>query len=283
MKYIYLTAHGGFNDILCVTEKAINVCKKNKRTLLLDTINNLSYKINFSDYFDIKNVPIICDMNEIKKIVFNKNLKIFPNILNNKMEDIVYKKVPITYKAGGFQYNNTSVNLGLPDKEQKEDIIVYVACGNGKNGFNFLNNHVFFKKHIVDYCNNNLSKINKPYICLYIRNTDRKCDYKKLYDTHKELIHAYKNIYIATDDKNVISFFKEMPLNVYNFTTFPDGDYKALHYSNIDKEIKIKDLISDLYIITMAEKLVSNSEGGFNKLVSSCNNNASSIKKKFNI
>jgi hypothetical protein len=281
MKYIYLTAHGGFNDILCITEKAINVCKKNKRTLLLDTINNHSYKINFSDYFNVVNVPIICDMEEIKKIVFNKELTIFPNILNNKMENIVYKKVPITYKAGGFQYNNSNIDLILPNNEQKEDIIVHVACGNDLNGFNFLNNHIFFKKDIINYCNNNLSKINKPYICLYIRNTDRKCDYKKLYDTNKDLINKYKNVYIATDDKNVISFFKEIPLNVYNFTTFPSDNYKALHYSNIDKDIKIKDLISDLYIITMADKLLSNSEGGFNKLVSSCNNNASTIKKKF--
>lgn len=281
MKYIYLTAHGGFNDILCVIEQTITVCQKNKRTLLLDTINNHSYRINFSDYFDVINVPIICDMNEIKKIVFNKNITIFPNILNNKMEDIVYNKVPISYKAGGFQYNHTNINLILPSNEQKEDVIVYVACGNNKNGFNFLNNHIFFKKDIINYCNNNLNKINKPYICLYIRNTDRKCDYKKLYDTHKELIHAYKNIYIATDDKNVVTFFKELSLNVYNFTTFPSDNYKALHYSNIDKDIKIKDLISDLYIITMADKLLSNSEGGFHKLVTSCNNNSSSIKKKF--
>ena len=31
----------------------------------------------------------------------------------------------------------------------------------------------------------------------------------------------------------------------------------------------------------MADKLLSNSEGGFHKLVTSCNNNSSSIKKKF--
>ena len=281
MKYIYLTAHGGFNDILCVIEHVINVCKKNNRTLLLDTINNLTYKINFSDYFNVSNVPIICDMNVIKKIVLNKNVTIFPNILNNKMEDIVYNKVPILYKRGGFQFNNTNINLILPSNEQKEDIIVHVACGNGHNSFNFFNNHIFFKTDIINYCNNNLSKINKPYICLYIRNTDIKCNYKNLYNTHKELIHTYKNLYIASDDKNVISFFKELSLNVYNFTTFPSDNYKALHYSNIDKDIKIKDLISDLYIIAMADKLVSNSAGGFNKLVTSCNKNASTIKNKF--
>jgi hypothetical protein len=281
MKYIYLTAHGGFNDILCVIEHVINVCKKNNRTLLLDTINNLTYKINFSDYFNLVNVPIIYDMNEIKKIVFNKNLSIFPNILNNKMEDIVYNKVPISYKRGGFQYDNTNINLVLPSNEQKEDIIVHVACGNGHNSFNFFNNHIFFKTDIINYCNNNLNKINKPYICLYIRNTDIKCNYKNLYNTHKELIHTFKNVYIASDDKNVISFFKKLPLNIYNFTTFPSDNYKGLHYSNIDKDIKIKDLISDLYIISMADKLVSNSKGGFNKLVSSCNKNASSIKNKF--
>lgn len=284
MKYIYLTVHGGFNDILCVIEKTIKVCIKNNRTLLLDTINNYSYKINFSDYFNvlnIPNVPIIYDMNEIKKIVFNKNLTIFPNILYNKMEDIVHNKVPITYKTGGFQYNNTNINLILPSNEQKEDIIVYVDCGNGHNSFNFFNKHIYFKHNIIDYCNNNLSKINKPYICLYIRNTDRKCDYKNLYNNNKELINSYQNIYIATDDKNILSFFKEMSLNIFNFTTFPSGNYKTLHYSNIDKDIKIKDLISDLYIITNADKLLSNSEGGFNKLVISCNKNAFDIKNKF--
>jgi len=137
------------------------------------------------------------------------------------------------------------------------------------------------KNDILNYCIKNLNNIKKPYICLYIRNTDRKCDYKNLYNTHKELINSYQNIYIATDDKNILSFFKEKSLNIYNFTTFPSENYKALHYSNIDKDTKIKDLISDLYIITNADKLLSNSEGGFNKLVNSCNENASSIKNKF--
>ncbi len=48
--YVYLIPKGGFNDILCVINKALLYCQKYNRTLLIDTINS-HYKINFSDYF----------------------------------------------------------------------------------------------------------------------------------------------------------------------------------------------------------------------------------------
>ena len=47
------------------------------------------------------------------------------------------------------------------------------------------------------------------------------------------------------------------------------------------KHIKIKDLISDLYIMAMSDMLLSNSKGGFINFARECFNNKDFIKNKF--
>ena len=71
----------------------------------------------------------------------------------------------------------------------------------------------FYKKY---------SNIKKPYICIQIRNSDRDCNYKKLYEENKDIIKKY-NIVIATDDKLSLEFLKNKGLNILNFTTFPNN------------------------------------------------------------
>jgi hypothetical protein len=122
---------------------------------------------------------------------------------------------------------------------------------------------LYFKQNIIDHVKEQYSKLPSPYLCIQVRNTDRKCDYVSLYEINKELIHSYNSIYIATDDKDSLDFFRSKGLPIYNFTDFPSIPYENLHFSSIDPDIKIKNLICDIYIISMAEKLLTNSIGGF--------------------
>ena len=70
-KYVLFIPQGGLNDCFCRIYKIISYCYKNNRILLLDMTNS-AYKINFSDYFNIKNIncKIIYDTDEIKKLYY---------------------------------------------------------------------------------------------------------------------------------------------------------------------------------------------------------------------
>ena len=118
-----------------------------------------------------------------------------------------------------------------------------------------------------------MKKTNNNYLCIHVRNTDRKCNYKELYKNNKKEIHSYKQIYICTDDKHVVTFFKSKKLRVFCFTTFPKGDYRSLHKTTeISNKIKLYDLFVDLYMATNSHKILSNSKGGFINLLHMCHN-----------
>ena len=122
-------------------------------------------------------------------------------------------------------------------------------------------------------------------MAIQVRNTDYKCDYEKLYEDNKTLIHSYNSIYLATDDKNSILFFLSKGLNVFNFTTFKNGssNFVNLHYydKSIDPHVKFVDLISDIYLCTMCDKLLSNSRGGFIRLIRDCHSDKNYMKEIF--
>lgn len=98
--YLYAQPHGGFNDMLVQIQVCINYCHQFSRILLLDTYNSNVYKeFNFSDYFKIKSqVKIIYDHDEILKIITdNPSFKIYPNCLQDKIQDIVLGNIIFNY------------------------------------------------------------------------------------------------------------------------------------------------------------------------------------------
>jgi hypothetical protein len=170
----------------------------------------------------------------------------------------------------------------LPTHEISEDVVVYYQCG-GQNGFNQFCSLILLDT-IKTHCKQQYTLLSKPYLGIQIRNTDYKCDYIALYEANKVLIHSYQTIYIATDCKEAYDFFKTSCVNsdVFNFTTFPDEMIYNLHYSNIDGDTKIKNLFCDIYMITMCDKFLTNSIGGFVNLLNQCHNN-DNVKAMFEL
>lgn len=112
--------------------------------------------------------------------------------------------------------------------------------------------------------------IPKPYLCIQVRGCDKKAKWESYYKLHKIYIHSFKYIYLCTDDINVLEFYKNEGLPIYNFTTYPNTSYGALHMSDISGNIKMLDLISDLYIASKAHAFLSNSRGGYIHLMREC-------------
>lgn len=288
--YFYFQPRGGFNDIFSQLILCIQYCVHFKKILLFDTKNS-EYRINFSDYFTFNDnvnahLKIIVDFNEIKKIVYeNPEFTIYPNCLQGHMKDIIDGKLKMKVKKLD-EKNSTFVDLcdnklTIPNYCVSEDILVYINWG-GANGFTLFS-QLQIKPDIITYCKKLYEKIPKPYVAIQIRNTDYQCDYQKLYLEYKDLIHSYKAVYIATDDKKSIDFFKSKKLRVFNFCHFPPSDnYLNLHYSEeVDPDVKMKDLLADILIVSMADKLLSKSIGLFIYFLYNAFTNKNVIKNMF--
>jgi len=307
-KYIYLeTNDGGFNDILCVINCIKIYCKNNGKILLLNTLNSC-YKINFSDFCHIDCEYVITDLDKIRNILTSNDLSIYPNILNiNDIKNILDNNFVYSLRNNEgfcFQYNDQYIPLKLPNFYTNENITIVITdlgslLGNDNfKHFDVRNNYGFelfktlkFKPYLIEHVKNCYSKIEKPYNTLQIRNTDINCNYEDLYNANKDYIHKYNNIYIATDDKSCLDFFRTKGLNVINFTTFPDTYENVsygisqcnLHYSKINSKTKIMDLITDIVLLSMSEQIFSNSIGGFISLVRKCHQSSSEIKNQFQL
>ena len=272
--YVYLESRNGFNDILSAIKYVLNYCKETNRTLLLNTIKSC-YSINFDDYFYFKDINIITDIDNIKNIISDKNLTIYPNIFEDRNID----NWKFIRDMNIFLEEKTKTIMKLPEEHINENIIVIVILKGGSGISVF--NHLYFNKNIIDHVNTQYAKLPKPYLCIQIRNTDRKCDYITLYESNKDKIHSYETIYIATDDKESIEWFKSKGLTMYNFIEYPSKSCKNLHFSDVSPDRKIKDLICDIYIISMADELLSNSKGGLIRLCNHIRKNPKLLADKF--
>lgn len=275
--YIYLsTSVGGFNDILCTIYNLLIHCVKYKRILLLNGINSI-YKTNYADYFKLNNDIIISDTNKIIEICKSTD-SIYPHCFKDKMMSVLNDEIKTTYKGKKIkQYDNNL--LCPPDRNREETIIVCYINYGGAFGYKIFR-QIEFMPDVKSLCKARYDLIAKPYLCIQIRNTDHKCDYVNLYNKNKDMIHSYSNIFIATDDKHVLGFFKDQGLTIKNFTTFPETNMQ-LHYSDVNPRDKMLDLLCDIYLISMSEKLLSSSQGSFIRLVTDCYNRKDAIKAQF--
>jgi hypothetical protein len=273
--YVYLSPQGGFNDMLSNIQNTIDYCIKTKRTLLIDTTKSC-YRMNFFDYFYFKNLPINIetDVNVIRKIISDESLTIYPKTITNRNLD-TWKFI---WTRSGI-YTLFGTQAALPYGECNDDLIIHSKCGGGRGIVLFRN--LFFRQTIIDHVKHEFAKLVPKYVVIQIRNTDIKCDYVSLYKANKDLISGYDAVYIATDDPGSLEFFRAEGLNVLNFTEFPDNPTFNLHYSKVSCDTKIKNLICDMYIISMADKLVSNSYGGFINLLRDIREDVSIITNKF--
>jgi len=246
-------------------------------------MTNTRYAINFSDYFDIKDsgCDIIYNSNKIKDIFENNKLTVHPNNLDFKLIDLVNtekERVCFSYTPGKPYFSYKNIPLELPSNVN-EDVILHSRCGGG-NGFLLFSKCIFLKGNVKNTCKQKMAVLQDRYLCIQIRNTDLKCDYIKLYNTNKEYIHSFNEIYICTDDKVVVEFYKSKKLNIHCFTTFPIIPSRNLHASDVPPSIKIQDLMVDIFMATNTTELLSTSKGGFIDLLRKCNQDKKSILQK---
>ena len=262
-KYLLCMPQGGLNDQLSVIKKCYIYSRLHNRTLLINTTKSC-YGVNLSDYIKFINtndVEIICDLNIIKNIISCHDFSVYPHIDKNILGSMIVYDSGHGYK---IQHSDISINSNL-ETIYKEDILIY--CNYGSDNTRSILKMIQFNDNVKNEYNNRLHKIPKPYLAIHVRNTDYKCDYKKLYYDNEKRIQNEKNIYVATDDINALNFFKSKR-KIYNFTTLRNkGTYKNLHYDpSILSNTRFIDTLCDLFILGSSHDILTISKGGYIRL-----------------
>jgi hypothetical protein len=280
--YVYFEPQGGLNDILSIIHYVLEYCIKHNRILLVNGEKS-EYKVNFSDYFHFPQSTVICDIQQIKQkcieSIENPDFTIYPPVFKNKWMDILENKIHFQYGVHGYLYHD--IVLDLPMEDRIEDVIIYCNCGMYMSDGYPLFRTLQIQPHVKKICKERYALLQKPYLCIQIRNTDYKCDYESLYNNYKEKFDSGKDLYLATDDRKCIDYFRSMGLSIHNFTTYPEGEYYNLHNSKMDPHIKFIDLFTDIYIIAMSSEIISCSNGLFIRLVRSCHANQDEFYQQF--
>jgi hypothetical protein len=270
MLYLYFEPSGGLNDILCTIIKLKEYCEKFNRILLVNFIKS-EYKVDADNYFDLDDPIIIFNKTQIFQIVNNPDNTIYPKEFQQHRNEILNNETFKCIKINRDFYLN-NILLHLPNNDICENIIIFRGNDGGSAGYKLFQ-QLKIKSNVIDMCKYRYNLLKKPYVSIQVRNTDYKCDYQTHFEENKECINSFNDIHIATDDIGCIDFYKNQNIMFKNFTTFPNNKYPNLHYSKLDPHIKFIDLLCDIYLISMADKIISNSKGGFINLCRSLHKN----------
>jgi len=278
-RYYYFQPRGGFNDSLCTISDAINYCSQYNRVLLLDTFN-ATYKVNWNEFIDFNNQLVVMDKIKIMAIC-SQPQTVAPAFFQDKLPQIVSGdiKFQLTPEEHNYQYANQVLRRFEGDRP--ETLLIFSIHGGG-DGYTLFK-QVAITNVVKQHCIAKWSILPKPYIVVQVRHTDYKCDFQSVYDANKALLHSVPCVYVATDNEDVVKWFHSQGLKVANFTTFNENrKYESLHVNpTVDPHTKMLDLFADIFIITMAQTLFSNSRGGFIDLVRKCHNNQAHTALQF--
>jgi len=264
-KYVFCTPIiRGFNDMLCTINNCYNYCKKYNRTLLIDTSNSI-YKFNFSEYFSLfsNDITITYNTEDVYKILNIEHYSYYP-----PNTDPIQKYCSKTNNSLQFDYT----------KDYNEDILVFSDSNSRHSPPKELLSFLKLNKSLTNIIKERYSLMDKSYLSIHIRNTDWISDYTQTYANNKEEISKYKYIYLATDSIDAFNYFNTLRLNIISYTHFTEKN-EPLHTSKmLDKKILFIDMICDLFLLALANKLILSKEyHGFSKLAFYLNNNKDAL------
>lgn len=283
-KYLLCIPHAGWNDQLSTIYKCFIYCMYNNRILLLynncirdnedgDHPNlNCIYNFDLSKYININLNNTITDVSIIEQILDtipeNEIFPYIPYYYDNELPKRLHRyfihkdNKETIFDINQLIYNNR--NMFQLHFEQR--LLCFYDCGGLPNlDTRFLSCFVF-KKNIKEFYEKRLNQLPEKYVAFHIRNTDRKCDYKDIFEKNKE--YLTQPIFLATDSIEVIDYLKTIAKNsIYTFSKL-HNDNKAIHHHHwgvISKEKRFIDMILDLLCVANADKYIS-SVGGFSTL-----------------
>lgn len=245
----------GLCDIFSNIYRAYKYSVKFNRTLLID-FKNTTYKCNLGNFCYFKDNRIITNSDKInyitRKVKDKLNVEIYPHRLYTLNKD--WSNKIILMKLTGFA-NKPGKFGGIERPFSQYPFLVW----------KFIFENLVITETLKTYINSKLNLIQQPYTAIQIRNTDRTCNYTDLFIKNSNYFDSI--IYLATDNKNTIIELKEKypQFKFINFCTFPENS-QPMHFSNIDGDFKMRDLLTDLFIVAKSNKFYTNGAGRYSHL-----------------
>ena len=226
------------NDVLCQIGKCIKYCQEFDRKLIIDTRKYSALQRDFSDYFIPKNSEI---ENFIQPALSDEEWGLISKIAVSK--------------------SNLSIDYD-------DEIILHQSLGGGLLSAYTLE---FFKlnPNIAKLIQEKLSSMPDDYCSVFVRNTDVKTDYKKLFDRIKPEV-GDRYLLLCTDDYHVIEYAKDIfPKLLFNDTLtkneMPDISVSNNAQINLDKDKVNIEAITDLILGASSSQVFLSNESFYGK------------------
>ena len=258
MKYLLVKGCNGFGNMMSVLSLAHEIVKNNQYLTLVIDWTHPEWKLGFDKYFSFNKINYM-NYDEFKKIVLEKEFKIYPELFNkNNVTKPLVEIYPNLDKENKYAeifdsviniFNGSTMNLN------KFDIFVFSYNWLGYNYIKSLWGNLKLNTELEEEIKTKINSMG-TYNAIHVRHTDNKnqsitwvMDYLKY--------NLDKKIYVATDNEIVLNICKSSHPNIINFTKFYEKT-KPLHIQELQEEDKHRsntDTIVDMYILINSSEL----------------------------
>jgi len=260
LSYFFCFPQGGFNDFCEIIWSSFIYCKKFDRILVIDTRHIITFKDDFRNYIII-NDPLVYtgDIDILFDDLKKSDSTFYPKISSKlsdfeNISDITSKFI---WKKLGIYFNEFRCSISL-DKNYDEKVLIYSTVKGGPNISNLLQISKL-DSALQNKIKTKYESIPKDYVAIHIRNTDYSSNFKKFHEDHMHLLKN-KSIFLATDDYNVIEYFKNIYKDrLFHLSNIPSiiiREKKGFHYDNkvVSPRTMIEDCISDFLLCSLGNE-----------------------------
>jgi hypothetical protein len=256
-RFLIYKGSGGIGHNLNGLMTAINICEKQKRTLIIDMGMHKAFKIPFSKIFIIRNLTIpYLEPNDldIKNILYKD--KTLNDIFNN----------PIKFNKLNNKETYTIFDdlISDPQKNNDENIVILATYHKSKKTYDIQINN-----DIINMLNEE-EIITEKYISVHFRNTDKKNDINKFILCIKKLIKEtnINILYLASDYNEAYDIILDsIPTLKIIRKTIPPKNIRNLHYSSENKFQELYECIRDIYYICKSTYFIPSVNSSFSETI----------------
>jgi len=249
-KYILVKGINGFGNMISSLNFCYHLAINTNRKLVIDWKNSI-WNDEFDNYFIFNSniyVPFTDFITQQKS-----NTSVYPSYFINNLTKEIDNAIFVDIKT-----------LTQPLSYIKSNISIIVLAFNyhciGFQSFNLFWNNISIIPSINSIIQSKLLELGS-YKAIHIRNSDQ-LQLDTSWIISFLLSNKSYNIYVATDDINMVSLCKQHHDNIFSYTTFYKSD-KPMHYAYCSDIYKKNcDVIVDLYLLAnsidfvYAEKIV---------------------------
>lgn len=262
-KYFFCLLNGGLNDITVEMWKCIEFARTTQRVLVLAHENYNPVAAPWTPYFTLEAIPGLRTMTPYQAATAinhrGRAVSVFPSRLQHHLDPLLGPK-----PAQGDSPEGLDPRQPFPFKFEKlkhlkfrfentyhQDVVVFHRQGNVGSGVVALR-HIKFAESIRSTFLKRWSKLEKPYVALHLRRTDKSCSDEKM-ERLLQVLHRMGTsdfwpegpIYVASDHPELPEDFREeleerQKRQVVSFTYHPPvhEQRNALHEDPDEQKMK---------------------------------------------